>query len=376
MAESTSTSFPLTTPNGSSRHEKSLGLLTVKFVTLLQEAKDGVLDLKVAADSLAVKQKRRIYDITNVLEGVGLIEKKTKNTIQWRGENSGCQPQEVLEHLEHLKANIADLDNQEQELDRQKSSLQKSIKRLNQDPFNCRYPLLAVQHTLYTYSYVTNEDICDAFTGDTLLAVMAPAGTQLEVPVVETGPNGQKKYQVNLRSYSAPIQVMLINRESSCSKPVVVSVPPVDDFSAMPTPPSTPAGLQWFPVSLTDLCDQKHGLQKSTEAEHQLTPDSESTDIHMECNTESPVSPCVLMQISQSGPEEHQREMGGPDLQSMLEEMRDEREAGVTNLIDELMSSDVFPLLRLSPNPGVDYTFNLDENEGVCDLFDVQILNY
>lgn len=32
---------------GPSRHEKSLGLLTTKFVTLLQEAKDGVLDLKV-----------------------------------------------------------------------------------------------------------------------------------------------------------------------------------------------------------------------------------------------------------------------------------------------------------------------------------------
>lgn len=32
-----------------SRHEKSLGLLTAKFVTLLQEAKDGVLDLKVVS---------------------------------------------------------------------------------------------------------------------------------------------------------------------------------------------------------------------------------------------------------------------------------------------------------------------------------------
>jgi len=34
-------------PNSSNRHEKSLGLLTTKFVNLLQEAKDGVLDLKV-----------------------------------------------------------------------------------------------------------------------------------------------------------------------------------------------------------------------------------------------------------------------------------------------------------------------------------------
>ena len=33
-------------PN-SSRHEKSLGLLTTRFVSLLQQAKDGVLDLKV-----------------------------------------------------------------------------------------------------------------------------------------------------------------------------------------------------------------------------------------------------------------------------------------------------------------------------------------
>ena len=36
-------------PSTSSRHEKSLGLLTTKFVTLLQEAKDGVLDLKVVS---------------------------------------------------------------------------------------------------------------------------------------------------------------------------------------------------------------------------------------------------------------------------------------------------------------------------------------
>jgi len=30
-------------------------------------------------------QKRRIYDITNVLEGIGLIEKCIKNMIKWKG---------------------------------------------------------------------------------------------------------------------------------------------------------------------------------------------------------------------------------------------------------------------------------------------------
>uniref|UniRef100_A0A2K5CFI0 E2F/DP family winged-helix DNA-binding domain-containing protein n=1 Tax=Aotus nancymaae TaxID=37293 RepID=A0A2K5CFI0_AOTNA len=76
-------------PGTPSRHEKSLGLLTTKFVSLLQEAKDGVLDLKLAANTLAVRQKRRIYDITNVLEGIGLIEKKSKNSIQWKLKGVG-----------------------------------------------------------------------------------------------------------------------------------------------------------------------------------------------------------------------------------------------------------------------------------------------
>lgn len=40
-------------PQTPSRHEKSLGLLTTKFVTLLQEAKDGVLDLKAVSTTRA-----------------------------------------------------------------------------------------------------------------------------------------------------------------------------------------------------------------------------------------------------------------------------------------------------------------------------------
>ena len=34
-------------------------------------------------------------------------------------------------------------------------------------------------------AYVTHEDICRCFKGDTLLAIQAPSGTQLEVPIPE-----------------------------------------------------------------------------------------------------------------------------------------------------------------------------------------------
>lgn len=37
-----------------------------------------------AAQVLGVKQKRRIYDITNVLEGAGLVEKSSRSMITWK----------------------------------------------------------------------------------------------------------------------------------------------------------------------------------------------------------------------------------------------------------------------------------------------------
>jgi len=50
----------------------------------LQASISGAIDLNDAAVQLSV-QKRRLYDITNVLEGIGLIEKRSKNVIVWKG---------------------------------------------------------------------------------------------------------------------------------------------------------------------------------------------------------------------------------------------------------------------------------------------------
>ena len=37
----------------------------------------------------------------------------------------------------------------------------------------------------YNLAYVTHEDICRCFEEDTMLAIQAPSGTELEVPSVE-----------------------------------------------------------------------------------------------------------------------------------------------------------------------------------------------
>jgi len=46
------------------------------------EAENKCLDLNWAMKILNV-QKRRIYDITNVLEGINLIERYKKNHVRW-----------------------------------------------------------------------------------------------------------------------------------------------------------------------------------------------------------------------------------------------------------------------------------------------------
>uniref|UniRef100_A0A8C0BSZ3 E2F/DP family winged-helix DNA-binding domain-containing protein n=1 Tax=Buteo japonicus TaxID=224669 RepID=A0A8C0BSZ3_9AVES len=64
------------------RFDASLVYLTRKFMDLVKTAPDGVLDLNEVATTLGVR-KRRVYDITNVLDGIHLIQKRSKNLIQW-----------------------------------------------------------------------------------------------------------------------------------------------------------------------------------------------------------------------------------------------------------------------------------------------------
>lgn len=93
--------------------------------------------------------------------------------------------------------------------------------------------------------------------------------------------NGQKKYQVNLRSGLGPIQVMLINRETRGAKPVMFSVPPPDDVYPMPAPPSAPADLQRCSLSSSENCSLEQEHLKSPATKHPLTPSSTLPDIHM-----------------------------------------------------------------------------------------------
>uniref|UniRef100_A0A668U3M9 THAP-type domain-containing protein n=1 Tax=Oreochromis aureus TaxID=47969 RepID=A0A668U3M9_OREAU len=68
----------------STRQDVSLGVLTVRFLELLLMSPDGSIDLREVTKTLQTR-RRRVYDITNVLEGFNFIEKQTANKVKWIG---------------------------------------------------------------------------------------------------------------------------------------------------------------------------------------------------------------------------------------------------------------------------------------------------
>ncbi|XP_002453944.2 transcription factor E2FA [Sorghum bicolor] len=188
------------TPVGTCRYDSSLGLLTKKFINLLKQAPDGILDLNNAAETLEV-QKRRIYDITNVLEGIGLIEKTLKNRIRWKALDDSSV------HLDNgisaLQAEVENLSLQEQALDERMSDMREKLRELTEDENNKRW------------IYVTEDDIkgLPSFQNYTLIAIKAPHGTTLEVPDPdEAGDYLQRRYRIVLRSTMGPIDVYLVSQ--------------------------------------------------------------------------------------------------------------------------------------------------------------------
>uniref|UniRef100_A0AAA9RV20 E2F transcription factor 6 n=1 Tax=Bos taurus TaxID=9913 RepID=A0AAA9RV20_BOVIN len=151
------------------RFDVSLVYLTRKFMDLVRSAPGGILDLNKVATKLGVR-KRRVYDITNVLDGIDLVEKKSKNHIRWIGSdlsNFGAVPQQ-----KKLQEELSDLSAMEDALDELIKDCAQQLFELTDDKENERL------------AYVTYQDIhsIQAFHEQIVIAVKAPAETRLDVP--------------------------------------------------------------------------------------------------------------------------------------------------------------------------------------------------
>ncbi|KAL9961163.1 hypothetical protein ACROYT_G030057 [Oculina patagonica] len=303
-------------PIEKTRYDTSLGILTKKFVGLLRSSEDGVVDLNQAADLLEV-QKRRIYDITNVLEGVGLIKKKSKNNIEWRGtcytdssrRSKGMES--ISAQIMDLHTDVADLDAKESFLDRMIEGCRAELKNLTEDS------------EVSKYAYVTYRDIRDVkhFKNRTVIAIKAPPETRLEVP------DPKESIQIWLKSVRGPIDVYLCPEDQG-------SLPsPMKDISPVKRPP---------PAQTTP----NHFL---------LTPEKTPHGYNGSMTAPAPKFNGDLQRsipTSVFSPQKH-----------LLLQTNDE------GAIPEDLDSDT--LIPLSPNlTDEEYLFTLTDTEGITDLFD------
>ncbi|XP_068935687.1 transcription factor E2F2 [Petaurus breviceps papuanus] len=215
-------------PGEKTRYDTSLGLLTKKFIYLLSESEDGVLDLNWAAEVLEV-QKRRIYDITNVLEGIQLIRKKAKNNVQWVGRGMFEDPAGPRKQ-QTLGQELKELSNMERTLDQLIQNCTLDLKNLTEDETNQRL------------AYVTYQDIraIGNFKDQTVIAVKAPPETRLEVPDLR-----EDNLQIYLKSTNGPIEVYLCpeeNREAGSPSHEAAHSGP-GPFPGLPGSPSSSCSL-------------------------------------------------------------------------------------------------------------------------------------
>lgn len=192
------------TDTGNSRYDCSLGILTKKFVALVKSAPNGVLYLNSAAEQLAVK-KRRIYDITNVLEGIGLIEKKSKNNIQWKGYcDAGSMDQLDVEALQQQLA----------QLEMRTATVDKYILDLNANIQDQQR-----NSNFRQSAFVTDDDIRNipSFKDQTLIAIKAPSGSTLAVPYPEHHEvhEDDARYQIYLKSQEGPVDIYLVSSRAN-----------------------------------------------------------------------------------------------------------------------------------------------------------------
>ncbi|MEQ2223955.1 hypothetical protein ILYODFUR_002470 [Ilyodon furcidens] len=147
---------------------------------------------------------------------------------------------------------------------------------------------------------------------------------------------------------------MLINRDSSSRVPVVFPVPPTDDICLMPTPPSTPASLQKFPllncaatISNSTSCCSQDSISSDQQMvlldlDEELTPSSTPGGLQMESHSEAAA---VML-------EQHQIDLEDPEFQSVLDvssllrlstggdSMRDDREGEAQKMWRHMQKED------------------------------------
>ena len=155
--------------------ENSLGQLTKNFINYIKKTGRKSININDLVNELSVK-KRRIYDITNVLQGMNYLQKSGKNEIVWtknisNKSKSKKKPSSTKKVNNKPKINI-------EELQKEKNELDNDIEK-----FKAEFNSIAKKGDFLRYGYITLDDIrrLSINTKVDLIVIKAAKGTVMNV---------------------------------------------------------------------------------------------------------------------------------------------------------------------------------------------------
>ena len=178
------------------RVENSLGELTKNFVNYIKTSGRKTININDLVRELKVK-KRRIYDITNVLEGIGYIQKHAKNEISWI-KNDVFLPQikssnrisTISTEIKKKQETLKNLENEEIEIEQ------------NIEIIKNKFNFISQQDEFNKFGYITFNDLNDLSSNEKfdLLAIKAPKGTLVDIIDPNEAKNSYNKLKNDMES--------------------------------------------------------------------------------------------------------------------------------------------------------------------------------
>ena len=174
--------------NEEQQQKHTLVSVTKGFISMLMNSNGSEVDL-VNAESTLGASKRRLYDVTNVLAGIGLIERCGKAKVKWVGDNN------LIETLNNLNLNT----DKEEEIDKMIQNVDNYLNDLGaSDLFN-------------QYAWITPEDVLDMIPNDDdvkLFVLQGPNTMTIQLNDNE----GERPYQLICKAPEGDIDLIPISR--------------------------------------------------------------------------------------------------------------------------------------------------------------------
>ena len=185
--------------------ENSLSQLTQNFLNYIKKKGRVKISINDLVNDLNVK-KRRIYDITNVLQGIGYLDKMGKNNFLWIKNNNSENNEHTPPNSESTKkdiisenyiSNYSQLKKEFDELKSKNNELDDLINRYREE-----FKLISEKNEFKIYGYITFDDIIELSRNENVhfMLIKAPKGTLINVIDDEEARKAYNKIKIQMEN--------------------------------------------------------------------------------------------------------------------------------------------------------------------------------